>query len=102
MFIFQKHYWNGEAIEYNSRNVKIYPDGCKTVEENKICPNVNPVDERYGQGFRSFKCRCKQNPIICVPTDEWVVITSCDNSEGSSKGKCEYTKVKKYKMKCDL
>ena len=91
MFIFQNHFQRGEEIEYDHG---IYPDGCKFVQGNKtLCPSVNPYADRYGNGFRSFSCRCRQTPIICQPTDEWVVITSYDNSESSSKGKCNYIKV---------
>ena len=95
MFIFQEPFRQGEDIEYNHG---IYPDGCKIVEGNKtVCPNVKPVNERYGEGFRSFECSCRQTPIICQPTDEWVVIASYDNSESSSKGKCDYMKVENIK-----
>jgi len=85
---YQGHFYRGEEITYGPGP---YPDGCKIV--GKDCPKVNPLSDRYGHGFRSFSCRCQQQPIICRPTAEWVVIESYDNSESSSSGQLKYTKT---------
>ena len=69
----------------------MYPDGCKTEEQ---CPLVKTDKDTYGDGFRSFRCRCKQQPIICRPTSEWVVIDSYDNSNSISPGQLKYQKVR--------
>ena len=98
MFTFQNYFQEGDDIEYHNG---VYLDGCKIVQGNRtVCPPVKPrsdSSDRYGNGFRSFSCRCKQKPIICQPTDDWVVIVPYDNSESTSKGQCKYTKVENIK-----
>ena len=71
-----------------------WPNAC-----GKYCPNVNPVAPvpesvrgRFAKGFRSVQCRCKQDPIVCKPYDEWVLITQYENKL-DVESKFEYTKV---------
>merc|ERR1712038_667902 len=41
-------------------------------------------------GPSSFKCRCIQEPISCVPDDEYDVVLVCDNLLGQATTKCTY------------
>ena len=71
-----------------------WPNAC-----GKYCPKVFPAgfpqffdNGTFASGFRSVQCRCKQDPIVCQPHDEWVLITQYDNKL-DVESQFEYTKV---------
>jgi len=87
LYGYEDHEYKGHLIEY--QGPATYPNGCK----GNDCPRVGCEEEGVADGFRSFQCRCLQDPIICQPTDEWVTIMSCDNTRSSIETTCTYTKT---------
>jgi len=63
-----------------------FPNGCS----GGNCPSDH--NSEYW-GYSSIRCRCKQEPIICQPSDHWVTIMQCDNSNNDVEAKCSYTKT---------
>merc|ERR1712064_222228 len=76
--------FTGDRIEYNGPAT--FPDSCT----GNNCPPYKNGDH---WGFPSFKCRCQQDPIICQPSDQYVTIMQCDNSNNDVEAKCTYTKT---------
>lgn len=48
------------------------------------------ADIENGPWVGSSRCRCVQEPINCVPEDEYEVILVCDNLNGDATVKCSY------------
>ena len=75
-----------------------FPRACNPLNstlDSGHCPdpkNHIPYSQRFANGFRSVQCRCKQDPIVCQPWDEWVLITQYDNKL-DVESTFEYTKV---------
>lgn len=81
---YSEYGYTGDRIEYNGPAT--FPDACT----GDHCP---PSKTDYYWGFPSYKCRCKQDPIICQPSDHYVTIMQCDNSNNDVEAKCTYTKT---------
>lgn len=79
----EHHGYTGKLLKYYGPGV--YPDGCVSLYDEDTCTTVG--------GFPSYKCRCQQDPITCVPADGWERIMQCDNSVGSTSTTCKYKKT---------
>jgi len=81
--------FTGARIDYSGPAT--YPDGCS----GSNCPPVIGADDGVTspRGFRSYKCRCQQDPIICTPSDKYVTIMQCDNTRSDVDTLCQYTKT---------
>jgi len=84
---YKDYHYKGSLIKYTGPAT--FPNGCS----GGSCPPDKAEDSSIANGFHSFQCRCLQDPIICQPTDEWVTIIQCDNTESSIETTCEYTKT---------
>merc|ERR1719270_2164578 len=84
LYGYSDHGYTGDRIEYNGPAT--FPDACT----GSHCP---PWTNGEAWGFPSFKCRCQQDPIICQPSDHYVTIMQCDNSNNDVEAKCTYTKT---------
>merc|ERR1711997_80559 len=84
--------YSGYLREWHGPNV--FPDGCVVTGDRDTCPKWCDHDDCgcYGHGPRSIKCRCDQEPIICVPEDGYERVIQCDNTEGQTQLDCGYTK----------
>jgi len=82
--------YTGRLFEYQGPNV--FPNGCTNPYDPTTCPPALGVPP-FANGPVSIKCRCQQEPIICVPEDGWERIMQCDNSEGSTATTCKYKKT---------
>ena len=88
-----------QGFDYNGLWAKYYkpdtfPRGCIDDDmPRQTCPPIDNGDY-HADGFLSAKCRCKQNPVVCDPEDEWQTIFQCDNTNSSVDLSCSYTKVK--------
>jgi len=49
-----------------------------------------PTEGCANYGIGSFKCRCQQKMLDCVPEDGWSTILICDNTDGIVDTECEY------------
>jgi len=76
--------FDGDLIQYDGPAT--FPNGCT----GNSCP---PVKNSINWGFSSFKCRCRQEPIICQPSDHYVTIMQCDNMDNDVEVTCSYTKT---------
>jgi len=85
LYAYKDHNYSGRLVKYKGPGV--FPDGCNL--EGKCPP---PGSWRSGNGFHSFKCRCKQKPIICQPEDRWKTIDQCDNTQSRAEISCSYKK----------
>merc|ERR1711860_44798 len=45
-----------------------------------------------GRIIGSYKCRCQQTPVTCIPTDGYEVVMWCDNTAGNASVSCSYEK----------
>jgi len=84
IYAYSDYGYGGDRIEYHGPAT--FPDGCT----GNNCPPVVTSDR---WGYYSFKCRCQQDPIICQPSDKYVTIMQCDNSNNDVESKCSYTKT---------
>jgi len=88
--------WNGCGYAGTLRQYQgpgVYPYGCPDPSNTDTCPWEISGGGPWAWGQVSFKCRCEQDPITCVPTDEWERIMQCDNSDGSTATTCKYKKT---------
>jgi len=86
LYAYSESGYTGDRIEYNGPAT--FPDACT----GGHCPPDKEGTVLYW-GFPSFKCRCQQDPIICQPSDHYVTIMQCDNSNNDFEAKCTYTKT---------
>jgi len=84
LYGYSDHGYTGDRIEYNGPAT--FPDACT----GGHCP---PQKNDIHWCFPSYKCRCQQDPIICQPSDHYVTIMQCDNSNNDVETKCPYTKT---------
>lgn len=82
--------YTGRLFTYPGPNV--FPNGCTNPYDPTTCPPIG-AGPPYASGPVSVKCRCQQEPIICVPEDGWERIMQCDNSDGSTATTCKYKKT---------
>jgi len=83
LYGYSDHGYTGDRIEYNGPAT--FPDACT----GGHCP---PQKNDIHWCFPSYKCRCQQDPIICQPSDHYVTIMQCDNSNSDVETKCTYIK----------
>jgi len=87
LYGYQDYNYGGHLIKYYGPAT--FPEACV----GNDCPRVRSSDWSLAKGFRSYQCRCAQDPIICQPEDEWVTIMQCDNTQSSVETTCSYTKT---------
>ena len=77
-----------------------FPEACSPPNSTN-CPspmNYDVFTPRFAAGFRSVQCRCDQDPIVCQPSDEWVLIAQYNNKLDVAT-KFQYTKVENVPWK---
>merc|ERR1719270_1270570 len=80
--------FEGNHNDYNGPAT--FPNGCPYSDEDACRVMWGNADHR---GWPSFRCRCQQDPIICQPTDNFVTIMQCDNTNSDFEAKCRYEKT---------
>merc|ERR1712136_156069 len=90
LYGYENEHFHDDANEYDVP--KLYANGCPFGDDHFKCNRE--MDNNFDHwGWSSFKCRCKQDPIICSPSDSWVTIDEIDNTDNDNKAKATYTKV---------
>jgi len=79
--------WEYENYEGEYREF----DGTLIEPNNNWGRYINPpLDGCSYYLWGSWKCRCQQKMLDCVPEDGWSTILLCDNTDGSVDAECEY------------
>jgi len=92
--------YSGTKVTYDT-TAHYYTEGClHNVDNYRDC---NRQDGNCGWhhsanegelpcGYQSYKCRCRQEPIECIPKDYWNTVMTCDNSQSAVETTCTYQK----------
>jgi len=89
LYAYSGTHFDGDHHDYNG--AATFPTGCP-YSDRDYCHDVM-WDNGKRWGWPSFKCRCQQDPIICAPTDHWVKIMQCDNTNNDLEAKCPYVET---------
>jgi len=80
--VWEDQNWEGEYREF---------DGTYLEPNNDWGYYFGPNDAGCAHyGWHSWKCRCQQKMLDCVPEDGWSTILVCDNTDGIVDTECEY------------
>lgn len=77
-------------MEANYEGAYMEYDGTLLVTENTFGHHFDGSSGCSSYGWGSFKCRCQQEMLDCVPVDGWQTILVCDNIGGTSPFPCSY------------
>jgi len=88
---YSDYHYNGDRVEY--KGPATFPNGCSGSMEIGNCPPIPCNEGIHRWGYNSMRCRCQQDPIICQPSDHYVTIMQCDNSNHGLETICKYTKT---------
>jgi len=86
---YELSHFEGNHHDYNGPAT--FANGCPYLDDDQ-CHDTMWENDAYW-GWPSYRCRCQQDPIICQPTDQWVVIMQCDNTNNDVEAKCRYVKT---------
>jgi len=81
--VWEKNLFNGEFREFDGTLLE--PNNNWGIYDS--IPNIDGCAYYY---WNSFKCRCQQKMLDCVPEDGWSTILECDNVDGIVDTECEY------------